>query len=195
MLEQMSQATGILSRMFATLGALGSALSFLLAIYLEWDNIKARVKGETHRVKGQAAMRGYHFPQTRAKSKPTLRVPMGGHPASKSPRLDIAQLIGNLFLSLVKTMFAIFMAVVVSAEYLLFADNYLRTGLPYEWLLIASLALGPILGAYSRVRSWFFLLLMSILSQIGILYLNGWNLQDVLVSLEGFAMSGLVAGL
>ena len=188
MLEQMSQTIEPLGQVVGTVGALGSFLSFLLAIFLEWGNIKARGKG-------QAPLQGQHYAQSIAETEPAMRVQVGAYPAAKSPGPDIAHLIGKLLLDLVKTMFAIFMAIVVSAEYLLFADNHLGIGMPFQWLLIASLAIGSILGAYLRTRSWLLLLLIGILSQIGMLALIGPNLQDVPAILESFVTSSVVAGL
>lgn len=188
MLGQISQAFEPLGQMFGVVGALGSFLSFMLAIFLEWGNIKARAKGWAPSWDQLAQQSTYQ-------TKPALRVPVGGYPTSKTPELSIASLVGKLFLDLARTMFAIFMAIAVSAEYMLFADYELGTGFPIEWLLIASLALGAILGAYLRTRSWFFLLLTGIVSQIGILAANGWGLQDVLAILEDFVTSSLVAGL
>ena len=184
MLGDVSQAIKSLDQMFGAVGALGSFLSFLLAIYLEWGNIKGRLKR-----RGQPASQAF------IETVPAMRVPPVGYPASKSPKLDVANLIGNLILDLTKTMFAIFIAIVVGAEYLLFADYYLGTGLPFEWLLIASLILGAIVGAYLRARSWIFLLLIGVLSQVGILVLTGWGLEGVPAILESFLASGLVAGL
>jgi len=188
MLQEMSQAIEPLGKMFGVVGALGSFLSFMLAIYLEWGTIRARVKG-------RAPLRDQLASQSIYETKPVPRIPVGGYPPAKTLEQSIAGLVGKLFLDLVKTMFAIFMAIVVSAEYLLFADYGLGTDLPYQGLLIASLALGAILGAYLRVRSWFFLLLTGIFSQVGILALNGWGLQDVLTTVESLVASRLLAAL
>jgi hypothetical protein len=188
MLGDVIEAIRSLDQMFATVGALGSFLSFLLAVYLEWGNIKARARGGARQVNGLASQSIY-------KTEPALRPPVGRYPTPKTPRVSIMSLVAKLFLDLVKTMFAIFMAIVVSAEYLLLADYDLGIGLPHEWLLIASLALGAILGAYLRARSWILLLLIGVLSQVGILALTGSGLQDVPAILESLVTSGLVAGL
>jgi hypothetical protein len=187
-MEHVSQAIEPLGQMFATAGALGSVLSFVLAVYLEWGTIKSRVKG-------RAPLRDQLASQSNYETKPAPRLSVRGYPPAKTLEQSIAGLVGKLFLDLVKTMFAIFMAIVVSAEYLLFADYGLGADLPYQGLLIASLAVGAILGAYLRLRSWFFLLLIGIFSQAGILALNGWGLQDVLATVESLVGSSLLAGL
>jgi hypothetical protein len=195
MLEHMSQAVEPLGQMVGTVGALGSFLSFVLAIYLEWGNIRARAKGRTRRVKGRAPMRGQPASQAIIETEPALRVPVGRHAVPTAPKTSIAGLIARLFFDLVKTTFAIFMAIVISAEYLLLANHELGIGLPRVWLLVASLALGAILGAYLRARSWFLLVLIGVISQVGILALMGWSLRDVSAILEVFVSSGVVAGL
>ena len=187
-LRDLSQAIEPLGQMVGTVGALGSFLSFVLAIYLEWGNIKARARG-------RSSPRGRPYPQSSAGTEPALRVPVGRYPASRAPKASIPRLMVRLFLDLVKTMLAIFMAIVISAEYLLLATHRLGIELSQVSLLIVSLALGAILGAYLRTRSWFLLLLMGVLSQVGILALMGWNLQDVPAMLEAFVTSGVVAGL
>ena len=177
-----------LDQMLPTVGALGSFLSFLLAVYLEWGNIKARARGGARQANGLT-------PQSIYKTAPSLRPPVGQYATPKTPRVSIMSLVAKLFLDLAKTMFAIFMAIAISAEYLLLANRDLGTGLPYEWLVIASLVLGAILGAYLRARSWILLLLIGVLSQVGILALTGWSLEGMPPILESLVTSGLIAGL